>query len=437
MNLEGMAIMIAIIAVIVIMTSRIIWKERKLLPLYIAIFISIVQLVLSLYAKGVAGLSGSTAAFISILSLLVSITTAENIERKTMLAIGLILFNAVSFLIPYTNDIIRLFIYWKTLSFVILGSLNMRHTEDEYEASIKYIVICVIAVLVALVGIFMAIHDAQSTKITDIIHKSSFIAKVLIVAGLAAEAAMFPMYFWLPDVHMTMLPLLAVLLMGAATPSTTYVVGHIASTNIFTKEIVGILAVVTSIIAALAATFQKNIKRLLAYSTLSHFGYMLFAFTTGVPLGVQYGALHILAHATVKIPAFLVAYLMIEYVGMYSVSGLRELDVDIIRFIVITSAIGLLGLPPLLTFWSEVFIFIASYSLGGIWKLLALAFFMAILFSTGYAFKLIYSFSKRNDKKDVKLNRKIVIASLPLAIAVVLSIIFGIFQSNIIIYFFH
>lgn len=156
-----------------------------------------------------------------------------------------------------------------------------------------------------------------------------------------------------------------------------------------------------------------------------------------MPLGVQYGALHILAHATVKIPAFLVAYLMIEYVGMYSVSGLRELDVDIIRFIVITSAIGLLGLPPLLTFWSEVFIFIASYSLGGIWKLLALAFFMAILFSTGYAFKLIYSFSKRNDKKDVKLNRKIVIASLPLAIAVVLSIIFGIFQSNIIIYFFH
>lgn len=104
MNLEGMAIMIAIIAVIVIMTSRIIWKERKLLPLYIAIFISIVQLVLSLYAKGVAGLSGSTAAFISILSLLVSITTAENIERKTMLAIGLILLMQSHFLshIPMT-----------------------------------------------------------------------------------------------------------------------------------------------------------------------------------------------------------------------------------------------------------------------------------------------------------------------------------------------
>lgn len=417
-------------------------RRYDFIPIYIAVATTLVQMAIALSIRGLTGLVGVVSALVSLISegYIISIRRYIYTPRKVLISMLLVLFNSLTMLVvlattTQVNDIIKLFIYWEGLSYATIAALNIRHTREEYEATMKYVLVCVIGSLIALIGIVLSVAECDSTSITAILDRASVPSKMFIVIGFLTEAAVFPFYFWVPDADVSMLSTLAIMHMGAITPVATYVAGLFAyNGGELIRNLVSALSILTAFIGSLASLFQSDFRRLLAYSTVAHMNYLVLAFTNNV---VDYGALHILAHALSKVPIFLIAYTILEMMQVREVRYIYLWDNNLAKYVVVASSLGLLGLPPFLTFWSELFIFLKIFALGNIFHVYAALFFIVIIVSTGYAFKIIYSCAKKSEgDKDKMRIQNPTAALLILTAASSASIILFMLQSYIISYFF-
>ncbi|MEM0067672.1 MAG: proton-conducting transporter membrane subunit, partial [Ignisphaera sp.] len=351
-------------------------RRYDFIPIYIAIATTLVQMAIALSIRGLTGLVGVVSALVSLISegYIISIRRYIYTPRKVLISMLLVLFNSLTMLVTLAtttqvNDIIKLFIYWEGLSYTTIAALNIRHTREEYEATMKYVLVCVIGSLMALIGIVLSVAECDSTSISVILSRASVPSKMFIVIGFLTEAAVFPFYFWVPDADVSMLSTLAIMHMGAVTPVATYVAGLFAyNGGALIRNLVSALSILTAFIGSLASLFQSDFRRLLAYSTVAHMNYLVLAFANNV---VDYGALHILAHALSKVPVFLIAYTMLEMMQIREVGYAYMWDNSLARYVIVASSLGLLGLPPFLTFWSELFIFLKIFALGSIFHLYA------------------------------------------------------------------
>ncbi|MEM0213504.1 MAG: proton-conducting transporter membrane subunit [Ignisphaera sp.] len=417
-------------------------RRYDFIPIYIAIATTLVQMAIALSIRGLTGLVGVVSALVSLISegYIISIRRYIYTPRKVLISMLLVLFNSLTMLVTLAtttqvNDIIKLFIYWEGLSYTTIAALNIRHTREEYEATMKYVLVCVIGSLMALIGIVLSVAECDSTSISVILSRASVPSKMFIVIGFLTEAAVFPFYFWVPDADVSMLSTLAIMHMGAVTPVATYVAGLFAyNGGALIRNLVSALSILTAFIGSLASLFQSDFRRLLAYSTVAHMNYLVLAFANNV---VDYGALHILAHALSKVPVFLIAYTMLEMMQIREVGYAYMWDNSLARYVIVASSLGLLGLPPFLTFWSELFIFLKIFALGSIFHLYAALFFIVIVVSTGYAFKIIYSCVKKSESDGDRMSvQNPKAALLLLATTSSASIILFMLQGYIISYFF-
>ncbi|MEM0062803.1 MAG: proton-conducting transporter membrane subunit, partial [Ignisphaera sp.] len=359
-------------------------RRYDFIPIYIAVATTLVQMAIALSIRGLTGFVGVVSALVSLISegYIISIRRYIYTPRKVLISMLLILFNSLTMLVvlaatTQVNDIIKLFIYWEGLGYTTIAALNIRHTREEYEATMKYVLVCVIGSLIALIGIVLSVAECGSTSITAILSRASVPSKMFIVIGFLTEAAVFPFYFWVPDADVSMLSTLAIMHMGAVTPVATYVAGLFAyNGGELIRNMVSALSILTAFIGSLASLFQSDFRRLLAYSTVAHMNYLVLAFANNV---VDYGALHILAHALSKVPVFLIAYTMLEMMQIREVGYAYMWNNSLARYVIVASSLGLLGLPPFLTFWSELFIFLKIFALGSIFHLYAALFFIVIV----------------------------------------------------------
>ncbi|MEZ0290308.1 MAG: proton-conducting transporter membrane subunit [Sulfolobales archaeon] len=281
-----------------------------------------------------------------------------------------------------------------------------------------------------MLEIVLAISETGTLDLVQAIEGSSMLSKILMILGFGAETALFPAYTWLPAFYVGLNPVLLAVEVSSILPAASYIIGLFSSSTTTTALIASTLALIGSIIGSLSAIVQSDIRRLLAYSTLSHTGYIVLGLSSNVSIARDYAILHTLAHAIPKASLISVALLMISLANTYMIRDLR-LFRGAYRLIAIGSGLALLGLPPFLSFWTELYIFLGVFSLDITWKALALIYFAVILISTGYAFKLIYAYSESSDKV-AKTPRA---TEIILAIYFSLSLVLSVFQSSIVEYF--
>ncbi len=216
-------------------------------------------------------------------------------------------------------------------------------------------------------------------------------ATLLLFLGATGKSAQLPLYVWLPDAMEGPTPVSALIHAATMVTAGVYMIARNAvlfSHAPFTLEVIAIIGVATALLAGTIGLVQNDIKRVLAYSTVSQLGYMFLALGVGAFAG---GVFHLYTHAFFKALLFLGSGAVIHALhgeqDLRNMGGLKkELPITYKAFLVGTIAIA--GIPPLAGFFSKDEILWKTYASGHtiLWVLGVLAAFL----TATYMFRLLY-----------------------------------------------
>lgn len=189
-------------------------------------------------------------------------------------------------------------------------------------------------------------------------------AGILIFCGAVGKSAQFPLHVWLPDAMEGPTPVSALIHAATMVAAGVYLVGR--TFVLFNTEallVIAYIGMITAFMAATIAIVQKDIKRVLAYSTISQLGYMMVGLGVG---GYTAGLFHLTTHAFFKALLFLGSGSVIHALhtqDMTEMGGLRKkMPITFATFLIATLAIS--GVPPLSGFWSKDAILAAALAFG-------------------------------------------------------------------------
>lgn len=224
---------------------------------------------------------------------------------------------------------------------------------------------------------------------------------LLLFVGAVGKSAQFPLFVWLPDAMEGPTPVSA--LLHSATMVAAGVVLVARSYPLFSKapltlSVVAWIGVISALLGALLALAEKNLKRVLAFSTISQLGYMMLALGVGALFASFF---HFFTHAFFKALLFLCAGSLIH---AYHTQDIDEMSGAFFKlpyttFAFLAGALSLVGLFPFSGFWSKDEILISVWESGNYW-LLGLAVFTAFLTSF-YVFKVFFQVFLGMPKKDL------------------------------------
>jgi|TARA_B110000211_G_scaffold230126_1_gene289056 NADH-quinone oxidoreductase subunit N len=278
------------------------------------------------------------------------------------------------FFMVSSNDIILFYLglELQSLSLYILASIDRDNLKSS-EAGIKYFVLSALSSGLLLYGCSLLYGFTGSTNFDLIANELSkentgaVFAMVFILVGLAFKISAVPFHMWTPDVYE-----------GAPTSVTNYfaVVPKVAGLAVLIKfmfipfsnilaewqTIIIFISIASMILGAVAAIGQKNIKRLLAYSSIGHVGYALAGVATGVASGYESSIKYISIYVIMNIGAFSCLYLL-KKEGEYKenisdLSGIsKKHPMLAISFLIILFSLA--GIPPLGGFFAKFYVFAA------------------------------------------------------------------------------
>jgi len=330
------------------------------------------------------GLSVFMLLIVNLISFLATIFSISYMERFTakakFYAMFMLMLTGLNGVI-LTGDIFNMFVFFEIASIASFVLVAFGTEDEELEASFKYNVISSVTSVLLLFGIALFYG---MTGTLNMAHLSQLLAGrefspgllftvSLLIAGFATKAALVPFHAWLPDAHPSAPAPVSAMLSGVFVKTLGIYVGMrilanvIGVTNISRVwNILLVLGTISMVAGGLLALGQQDYKRLLAYSTISQVGYIMFAFGLGTPLGYIAALFHLANHAIFKALMFLNSG-AVEYAtetrDLSKMGGLSE------RMPVtgITSTVGTLsisGIPPFNGFWSKLLIIIAAVQAG-------------------------------------------------------------------------
>ena len=298
----------------------------------------------------------------------------RNDEGKSRYFAALSLFMFAMLGIVFANNFVMLFIFWELVgftSYVLIGHWFFR--DAAADAANKAFITTRIGDFGFMTGILMIWTTTGSVVFAEIVPRMSrfdghatFVAIValLIFCGAVGKSAQFPLHVWLPDAMEGPTPVSALIHAATMVAAGVYMLVRVAFIIQASQPallVVAWMGTITAVMAALIATQQDDIKRILAYSTLSQLGYMVMA----VGLASNNAAMfHLFTHAFFKALLFLAAGSVIVMLhheqNIWKMGGLRrKLPITFVTFTV--GALALIGCPPFSGFFSKDAILAVAY----------------------------------------------------------------------------
>jgi NADH-quinone oxidoreductase subunit L len=257
------------------------------------------------------------------------------------------------------------------------------------------------------------------------------IASLLLFMGATGKSAQLPLYVWLPDAMEGPTPVSALIHAATMVTAGVYVVArsHILFTHSETAlVVVGTVGCATAFFAATIGLVQTDIKKVLAYSTVSQLGYMFLACGVGA---FSAGIFHLMTHAFFKALLFLAAGSVIHAMGgeqeMPKMGGLGK-KIRWTYYTMLTATLAIAGIPPLAGFFSKDSILFEAFRREGGWHSLYVVGLLTALLTSFYMFRLIFLTFKgkpRYDEKKVHVHESPWSMLGPLVVLAILSVIGG------------
>ncbi|GIE96164.1 NADH-quinone oxidoreductase subunit 5 family protein [Paractinoplanes rishiriensis] len=314
------------------------------------------------FSAGYAALYVALAvAVVALFVQIYSVAYLHDDRRYAPYAAQVSLFTGAMLLVVTSGDLIGMLVGWEVMgacSYLLIG--HDRRLPEAPAAAVKAFVVTRVGDVGFLLGIALLIVETGTTRIEDVLaHDYSAgtltAALLLLLAGVAGKSAQFPLHTWLPDAMAGPTPISALIHAATMVAAGVYVVFRLYplyQQSPAALAVLGVAAAITILIGALSATAQDDLKRVLAWSTVSQIGYMTGALAVGSPAAALF---HLLTHAAFKALLFLAAGAVIHAVGTNYLSrmgGLREhMPITFWSFVIGLGALA--GVPPLAGFWSK------------------------------------------------------------------------------------
>jgi len=341
-------------------------------------------------------------------------------------------------LMSSSADLVMLYLAIETTSiplYILAGFLT--DNDKSSESGFKYLLFGALTSAVLLYGFSLIYGFAGTTSLYELsIHFSNFNLLAvgitfLVLAGLAFKVSFFPFHFWAPDVYEGA-PTPVAGFLSTASKAAGFAVILRLLTAVFPaisadwSMILAVLATLTMTVGNLIALAQKNVKRLLAYSSIAHAGYAMIGVVAFSQLGVASTVFYLIAYILTNLLAFGIVGIVGHVTGSDDISaynglGRRNATLSLAALVAFLS---LAGMPPFGGFVAKFFVFAAAIQNGWIWlavvgvlnSIIGLYYYLNIL-------KYIYLFRMENqdeDKHPIPVSRPAAIALVLLVIGVLL-----------------
>jgi NADH-quinone oxidoreductase subunit L len=306
------------------------------------------------------GLAGVVALMVAAVALLVQVYSVEYLREDTRYpayAAEVSLFTAAMLAVVLSADLMTLLVGWEVMglcSYLLIG--HYRELPEAPTAALKAFLVTRVGDVGFLLGILLLGVSAGTFRITGVLAAVPELsgatlttATLLLLLGVAGKSAQFPLHTWLPDAMAGPTPISALIHAATMVAAGVYVVVRLYpafDAAPVTLAVLGLVAAVTMPLGALAALGQDDLKRVLAWSTVSQLAYMLAALAVG---GIAAGTFHLITHAAFKAGLFLSAGAVLHATGVVLMSrlgGLRHaMPVTYTAFVL--GGLALVGVPPL------------------------------------------------------------------------------------------
>jgi NADH-quinone oxidoreductase subunit N len=280
------------------------------------------------------------------------------------------------------TELVTLFVSWELTSistYVLAGYLKDKRSS---EAAMKYFIVGSFSAALLLFGMSLLYGSTGTTNLLLAKHVVStlptslaLLSLIFMIAGFGFELTAVPFHMWVPDTYegapTTVSAFIAICPKAMAFAAAfRVIVSALAPFQVEWALVFGLLAIVTMTLGNVVALAQENMKRMLAYSSIGHAGYILIAFAVANDFGIAGGLLHLLANVFMKGGAFLAAALvamttMAEDIRDYA--GLNK-RAPITAFAFTMLLFSLIGIPPLAGFISKFVLVMSAINAGG-WKI--------------------------------------------------------------------
>lgn len=395
----------------------------------------------------------------SLIGMLISVysfysITDEIKEKKYNLYFGVILILIAALIgIVYSFDLFNAFVFIEISSIASITIILVKDKKENLKASLKYLVLSSLGSGLFLMSIafiysisghlnMRLIHQTIATQGVEYSNLTA-IAMGLLIVGIGVKAALFPLHVWLPDAHSS-----------APTPSSAMLSGLVLKAYalliikiliiVFGENLLlenrlllnglAILAVMGMIIGSVLAIMQKNIKKVIAYSTVAQMGYVFLGISLGTLPGLRVAIYHMINHSIIKSMIFLTVGSMAVKIGSKDIKEFRGIgkEMPYTLGLFTLGAMSMVGIPPLPGFISKFKFAMAIIDKGN--YLLIVVILISSLLNGLYYFPIIINgFFGEDNLVDKKAMSKIIGYSqlVPLCILALLAIAVGIGSTKI------
>jgi NADH-quinone oxidoreductase subunit N len=321
----------------------------------------------------------------------------------------------------------------QSLALYVVASLR-RDSVKSTEAGLKYFVLGALSSGLLLYGASLVYGFAGTTDFAGIyavaqhgeVSVGLLFGLVFLISGMAFKVSAVPFHMWTPDVYE-----------GAPTPVTAFFASapKVAAMGLFARvmhdafghavedwsQVVALLSLLSMFVGAVAAIGQRDIKRLMAYSSIAHMGYALMGLAAGTAYGVQALLVYLAIYVSMNIGTF-AFILMLEKDGK-PITDIRALNLYARRepgkaLAMLILLFSLAGVPPMLGFFGKLYVLNAAYDAGLAW--LAIAGVIASVIGAFYYLRIVYYMYFGEEGEELDSNRSPILWGFLMASAAVM-----------------
>lgn len=377
---------------------------------------------------------------ISMLAAIYSIAYMGHEHNQEMYFSALLMFVAGMIGVVLSANLILFYLFWELMLIPSYFLIAYWGTGRPRIVGFKYFMFTHAGAACLLFGILLTYSVTGTFNLIDLPPKLAEVAAgtlrvimTLMFIGFAVKFAVFPLHTWLPDAHAEAPTPISVLLSGVMIKTGAYAIIRMTLT-LFPSELVkvayalSVLAVATMLWGGLMAFAQTDIKRMLAYSSVSQVGYILFGIMSLTVLGLSGGLFNIITHGVAKSLLFMSAGAIIYSTGIRDITklgGLAE-KMPITAIATLCGGLSIAGTPPFAGFASEWMIFAGGFKAG--YTILAALAIAAAIVTAGYYLRMVKRVFFGECPENLTHTKEAPLSMLlPMSILTFLTVAFGIF----------